>query len=212
MSAGIECNVADAHTYRLATGVADVLLPPAAPPTVATAVTPPAHVAGLYSSGAVGDILRVTTRSDTVVIEVGDQHHALAPSTGGLLRDSTDGSTYEFGQNYVIVRSFEDTPDTMRRVPPPGVVRVADFTGVYQSTEVGVTYTILAKDGHLAVHRHRGPDLALAPLYRDAFMSSEGVPVQFLRNASGQVTAFSITTGGVHDLRYARVRSAASPP
>ncbi len=211
----IECNVADAHTYRLATGVADVLLPPTlsatAPPPPTQA---PAHVTGLYSSDAVGDILRVTSRGDSVVIEVGDQHHVLSASTGGLLRDSADGSTYEFGRDRVIVRSIEDTPDTMRRVPPPGIVEPADFTGAYRSAEVGATFTVVANRDHLALHRRRGDDLALAPLYRDAFMTSDGTPMHFLRDASGQVAAFSYTTGGVRDLRFTRDRAkgAASTP
>jgi CubicO group peptidase (beta-lactamase class C family) len=200
------CNVADAHTRLLATRLADLMIQPrfAEPPKGPQTVRAHAMV-GLYSSDAVGDILRVTTRgADTVLIEVGDRHHILVPS-GMLLRDTTDGATYEFGDRRVVVRSFGDIPDTMRLVPPPG--RSPGLPGRYVSPELNVTWTVLTKGSKLMLHRPRGDDLALAPLYADGYMTSDGTPVHFLRDASGQVTALSITTNGVHDLRFSRDRT-----
>jgi CubicO group peptidase (beta-lactamase class C family) len=202
------CNVSNAHTYSLATQLAGMIVPDTLPPPP----TPPiqtisaAHVAGLYSSDAVGDILRVSSRMDTVVIEVGAEHHALAPAGGRLLRDATDGSTYEFTNGRVIVRTFDDVPDTMHVVPPPRGRPLSDYTGSYRSAEIGVTYTLLAQGSHLRLHQRRGEDLTLTPLYADAFMTSDGTVIRFLRDHAGQVTSFSITTGGVHDLRFSRDR------
>ena len=196
------CNVANAHTRLLATHLADLLIEDrfSAPPEGVQRTVRAADIVGLYSSDAVGDILRVTVRgADTVVIEVGDQHHVLVPS-GGLLRDTTDGATYEFGDRRVIVRSFGDIPDTMRRVLPPAESFGTTFDGTYRSSELRQTWTIRG----LKIHRPRGEDIVLTPLYRDGFLTSDGTPIRFLRDASGQVTALSITTNGVHDLRFSR--------
>jgi hypothetical protein len=37
-------------------------------------------------------------------------------------------------------------------------------------------------------------------------MTIDGTPMHFVRDASGQITALSITTNGVHDLRFSRDR------
>jgi hypothetical protein len=198
----IECNAADAHTYALARQLVDILIPDTVSSTapVVETFTPP-NAAGLYSSDAVGDILRVSSQDNAIVIEVGDAHRTLLPAGGYTLRDTTDGVTYEFGPDRVIVRSFDDVPDTMRRVAPP-VDNAAAFAGRYTSAEIGVTWTVSARsNGSLVIHRPRGDDLTLTPLYRDGFMSDDGTPIHFLRD-----TAFTITTNGIHDLRFSRDR------
>jgi CubicO group peptidase (beta-lactamase class C family) len=209
-----ECNVSDAGTYRLLSRLSDVLVPDTTAPTAQA--PPPLDPArakraeGLYSSDAVGDILRVTSRGDTVIIEVGPTHHTLMPFAGGVLRDTADNRTYEFGGDRVIVRSFDDVPDTMRRVPPPKPIRGSDFAGRYTSDEIRTTWRIVAEGATLTLHPARGPDVSLSPLYADAFMTSDGTPIRFLRDKSGNVTQLSVTSNGVHDLRFSRDRQVAN--
>lgn len=203
------CNRSEAHTYRLATQLADVLMPDTSPATTYPPVRVP-DAAGLYSSDAVGDILRVTQSGDGVMVENGESHHALLPFAGGVLRDTSDGLTYAFGNHRVIVQSYGDVPDTMRRVPPPASRIGGEFNGTYRSLDLDETWTVRlqanAPVARLIVHRPRGEDLVLTPLYRDGFMTDDGTPVHFRRDASGQITVLSITTGGVHDLRFSRER------
>jgi hypothetical protein len=212
------CNASDARTYQLATRLANLLIPD----TSAAIAYPPVRVqgaTGLYSSDGEGDILKVTESGDSVVIENGESRHALVPYADGRLRDTTDGSTYAFEKDRVIVESYGDVPDTMRRVPPADQPRRAtdddlfrsdtvkrthrtEFDGAYHSDELGQTWTV---SGH-EIHRPRGENLVLLPIYRDGFLTPDGTPVHFLRDASGQITALSITTSGVHDLRFSRDR------
>jgi CubicO group peptidase (beta-lactamase class C family) len=212
------CNASDAHTYQLATRLANLLIPdtsavPTYPPVRAQGLT------GLYSSDGEGDILDVSQDGDSVVIENGESRHALVPFANGRLRDTTDGSTYAFEKDRVIVESSGDVPDTMRRVAPFDDHRTG-YDGTYRSDDLGETWTVrvktrtfgdvkLMQEYLLMIHRPHGDDLVFRPLYRDGFMSLDGTPLRFLRDASGQVTALSITTSGVHDLRFSRDRHVA---
>jgi hypothetical protein len=213
------CNASDAHTYQLATRLANLLIPD----TSAVTTYPPVRVqgaTGLYSSDGEGDILDVTQYGDSVVIENAESRHALVPFANGRLRDTTDGSTYAFEKDRVIVESSGDVPDTMRRVIPEDDTQRTGYDGIYRSDELGQTWTVRvlvipgtargfegqARVHGLEIHRPRGEDLVLRPLYRDGFLTLDGTPVHFLRDASGQITALSITTSGVHDLRFSRDR------
>jgi len=195
------CNASDARTYQLATRLANLLIPD----TSAVATYPPVRVqgaTGLYSSDGEGDVLGVRQDGDSVMIENGESYHALVPFANGKLRDTTDGSTYAFEKDRVIVESSGDVPDTMRRVMPADDSHRTGYDGTYRSDELGQTWTVRG----LQIHRPRGEDLVLRPLYRDGFLTLDGTPVHFLRDASGQITALSITTSGVHDLRFSRDR------
>jgi hypothetical protein len=198
------CNASDAHTYSLATRIANLLIPD----TSAVPTYPPVRVqgaTGLYSSDGEGDVLGVRQDGDSVMIENGESYHALVPFANGRLRDTTDGSIYAFEKDRVIVESSGDVPDTMRRVIPADDSRRTGYDGTYRSDELGQTWTVRG----LQIHRPRGEDLVLRSLYRDGFLTLDGTPVHFLRDASGQITALSITTSGVHDLRFSRDRHVA---
>jgi hypothetical protein len=107
----------------------------------------------------------------------------------------------------------------MRRVAPFDDHRTG-YDGTYRSDDLGETWTVrvktrtfgdvkLMQEYLLMIHRPHGDDLVFRPLYRDGFMSLDGTPLHFLRDASGQVTALGITTSGVHDLRFSRDRHVA---
>jgi hypothetical protein len=100
-----------------------------------------------------------------------------------------------------------DTLVAVRPVSTLPAARMAEYVGTYASDELGVAYAVLLRDGHLVARLPRGDDAPLTPIYEDAFESNTLPVLRFVRDAGGRVTAISVTTSGVHDLRLARTRA-----
>ena len=77
---------------------------------------------------------------------------------------------------------------------------VASYAGVYESPELGVSWTLAAAKT-LVLKRWRFEDETLEPVSKDEFRSSLGT-IRFQRGDSGEVTGFTISTGRTRNLRW----------
>jgi hypothetical protein len=201
----------------LATGVADALLPPdpvqaSGAPRVATA--PPSTVslaplAGVFYDAAAGQLLILRLRADSLALD-GGRGVALVPLGDNRFRHPVSGAELKFeqptGSAGRWVRSGSDGHPTVyeRMEPAPSTLRVADYAGTYASAEAGTEWTVAARDSSLVAVPRRGDDMVLRPVFRDAFVGA-GL-IRFERDAAGKPVALTVTTRGIHALRFPRVR------
>jgi CubicO group peptidase (beta-lactamase class C family) len=217
LSVLLTCNAANANTMSLATGVADVLLSPATvlasgAPRAAnspSATVPLASLAGVFFDSTVGQIMILRVRNDSLAMDAG-RGVALLPLGDNRFRHPVSGSELRFqpssGGSARWVRSASDGhPVVYERVEAaPSTLRPADYAGTYASAEAGTEWTIVARDSGLVAQPRRGDDVVLRPVFRDAFAGA-GL-VRFERDANGKPIALTVSTRGVHGLRFTRVR------
>ena len=217
LSVLLSCNVADANVMRLATGVADVLLPPAlatAPPAGAPAARPVARqaggdlarLAGTYFDRGVGQLVRIAVEDGALVVP-GARPVPLLDLGGGRYRQPVTGAEWRFedsgGGQRLVVRTGTARPTSYDRVEPPtDAARLTEYVGTYASDEAAAEWVVAVRDGTLVLQRRRGPTATLRPLFRDAF-AAEAV-LRFERDAAGRVVALTATSRGVQALRFAR--------
>jgi hypothetical protein len=221
LSVLLTCNEGDANTTRLSNGVVDAVLGDA-PESAATATVASsaenadadaARLAGLYVSDAVGGTTRFALRDGRLVVGEGPGARALVALGGHRYRDPRSGNEWRFdsGARRVVLASDFGIPDTLsavREVRSLPAAKLADYAGTYRSDELGASYEVRLAGDHLVVHPRRGDDVALRPLFTDAFTSDALPTLRFARDPRGRVNAFLITTRGVHDLRFTRVSGA----
>jgi hypothetical protein len=88
----------------------------------------------------------------------------------------------------------------------PSSAELRAFEGAYTSEEVHGTYTVVARDSGLAIEIPARTDIALDPLFTDAFSGGNWGVMTFSRNANGDVTAFTTHAAGMRGLRFNRTR------
>ncbi len=220
----LTCNAATANTQALSERVADAVLAPALGPSDAVllrdSLRTPARDAllplqGQWWDATVGRLLRVRV-SDSIatigsalggpqrrLMQLPDGRFTATPITTGAPRYRLDGATGELVQE-----NPAGPPFRLTRVPDLGTLtsaRLAEYAGQYVSAEVPGPWAVELRGDTLWLARARRPAVKLEPLFADGF-SADGLPVRFVRDARGYVSALSVTTRGVRDLRWIRAR------
>lgn len=210
------CNRGDANTNQLSSGVADVFLPataatqagaPAKAPVVAPIPGEAAKFAASYFADATGAMLNLDAHGDTLVQR--GNRVALEPLGPRTYRHVGSGATFHFAEENG-VRYFVGAPSgaaaggSVRYVAiePTGTIRAADFAGHYTSDELAQPFEIVARGDTLFLRSPRREEVALRPVFRDAF-TGPGL-IRFQRDKSGVVTALTVTTRGMQELRMMR--------
>jgi CubicO group peptidase (beta-lactamase class C family) len=89
---------------------------------------------------------------------------------------------------------FSPTADTLK-----------EYAGPYYSPELDTRYDIVVKSGALAVLDRRGEETPAAAQMKDLFLAGGFATIQFKRDGNGAITGFTISTGRVLNLKFARV-------
>ena len=88
----------------------------------------------------------------------------------------------------------------------PSSAELRAFRGEYTSVEVEGTYTLAARDSGLVIQIPGRTDIALQPIFLDAFAGAIVGVVKFSRDAGGAVTGFTANSSGARGLRFDRVK------
>ena len=115
----------------------------------------------------------------------------------------------------VYIGALMDAPDeapeadASAEAPPPALPesRLREYAGHYRSPELDMTYEVVADANGLIVRHWRFAPSALSPAGDDTFTGSPRrfPEVRFRRDASGRVTAFTVTGARVRNLIFERV-------
>ena len=94
-----------------------------------------------------------------------------------------------------VVEGFAPTPAQLR-----------EYAGRYANSDLDVTYTLVARRSGLVIQMPGRGEIALAPVFPDAFYGSLVDLIQFSRGAGPRAVAFTINRTSVRNLRFERVR------
>jgi CubicO group peptidase (beta-lactamase class C family) len=81
--------------------------------------------------------------------------------------------------------------------------QLAQYPGTFYSEELDATYTVVVKDGQLAVIRRAPASIVVTPAATDQFQMG-GMTLRFLRDPQGRIIALAVDAGRVRDIRFVK--------
>jgi hypothetical protein len=87
----------------------------------------------------------------------------------------------------------------------PKSPQLQEYAGRYSNADLGVTYTLVARPSGLVLHIPGRAEIALQPVFPDAFYGSLVDLIRFSRGAGANATGFTINRTSVRNLRFERV-------
>jgi hypothetical protein len=94
--------------------------------------------------------------------------------------------------------AFEATADFN-----PSLSELTEYAGSYRSAELDTIYEMKIKENNLVLYRLKYKPDTPRPHTRDLFAGNIG-NIRFKRDAKGHVIEFTVTTGTIPNLRFAR--------
>jgi len=232
LNVAVLCNLdnLNARVGTLARQVAAVYLPvrsqpesrDAAPVTSGTALTAAelASNAGLYRDLATGTYGRVYMRdgrlwasmdagdgpADSVELRPIDRNRFSIPGAPVVAEFVAPG---EGRPRQIRVTGAGPKPFVSEQVAEgfaPTAQQLREYAGSYANADLEVTYELVARASGLVLQLPGRAEIALQPVFPDAFYGSLVDLIKFSRGVRQQATAFTINRSSVRNLRFHRVR------
>lgn len=219
----VMCNAFEISPTPIVHGIADVLVPVAAPSAGdikadVAEVAPPTDIASFAGRYWNRDIAQATTilhENGKLLVDAGNEGKFELRHIGGnrfllpvaprryvlTFSRGSDGTMWvrsEIGSErpveYAAVSAASESP-------PP-----TQYAGRYYSPELDVEWTVAAKDGKLSVIRTRYGEEQLSPLLPNVFQMNGGFfTIEFARPVGETSPSFEVTTERVRHLKFVRV-------
>lgn len=208
------CNGATISPPELTQKIAAVYLGDRMTPMTPSVKVPEAELsalAGVYWSSLTDEVVRLEVKDGG--LRPSGASSPLEPLGRGLFRLGEtarwrfDSSADDVpGARELRIWDAWPTPRIFARVnePMPSDSALASFAGKYRIDEVDMTYTVLMKDGKLALRWPRQTDLILEAVGGDRFVSGAWT-VTFTRTASGAVDGLTVTARRLRRMRAERL-------
>jgi CubicO group peptidase (beta-lactamase class C family) len=221
------CNRGDANTGMLVDGVMNVVLDDAgvraAPsgvasnrPTMATGpITVPnaSRYAGYYFSATTGRTVRLQSRNDSLAIGLGGPPLFLRTGEGDtfIVERAPTPTTIRFTSRtdsiVGLALTMDGAPDSFERFDPNRAIDEPSrrsITGAWYSDELDVTWRFSADSaGRLMFQMPRRPATPVQPLVGNMVRGGPYL-LTLERDASGTVTAFTVSAGRAKGMRFVR--------
>jgi len=97
------------------------------------------------------------------------------------------------------------TLEAIQFVSPP-TAKLAEYVGEYYSDELQATYKLVLEEGKLFFRHKNAPEKFLSPTLEDMFRIG-GITIHFIRDLWGKVSAFTLSSGRVRNLRFEKKTS-----
>jgi CubicO group peptidase (beta-lactamase class C family) len=88
----------------------------------------------------------------------------------------------------------------------PTAAQLREYAGRYANADLNVEYAVVARDSGLVIQIPGRDEIALRPVFPDAFYGSLVDLIKFSRGAGPQATVFTVNRASVRNLRFERVR------
>jgi hypothetical protein len=193
------CNVSAADLASLSRKVADIYLEKElqpAPAAMATSGFDPAMFAGRYFDRRTHFPVSFTVENGNLVL----QGHVLQPIGPNRFEDPIIGGTVTFSSSngatkgtvtYNNAITFAGTRIDNFYVDG---ATLANYAGVYKSTELDATYKLSLEKGSLMLRMNWNPAVELQPIVQDEF-DSGGMTLVFRRGDANRVSGLSVFSG-----------------
>jgi CubicO group peptidase (beta-lactamase class C family) len=221
LSVIVLCNVVgDMDPLALSERVSDVYLhlgeqsPPLAP-------TPSeiASYSGTYWDAETFAYLRFVPMAGALALDSGDAPQTLRYLGHGEFRGENSSTRYTFHGTAagvsVTLTDDDSDPQVLGRAPHAASpdVNLSEYAGTYYSDDLGVSWTLGVRDGHLTRTQWMFAAQQLKQILPDTFsgdLSEGGYALRFSRNGAGEVDGFAVGTTMVRPLRFSRCTPAAA--
>jgi CubicO group peptidase (beta-lactamase class C family) len=192
------CNASSADPAVLARKVADIYLEKDLQPTRAAAASgsDPALFAGKYFDGRTHFLVSFKIERGNLVL----QGHVLQPIEPNRFEDPINGGTVTFSSSNGVMKGTvtynNATTFAGTRIDDLHVddAALADYAGVYKSTELDATYKLSVENGSLMLRMNWNPAIKLQPIVQNEFDAS-GMSLVFRRDNSNRVSGLSVFAG-----------------
>jgi len=87
----------------------------------------------------------------------------------------------------------------------PTSAQLAEYVGEYYSDELQVTYKLVLENGKLFFRYRNAPKKPLSPTLSDMF-KVRGTTIHFIRDDQNRISAFTLSTERVRNIRFVRKR------
>jgi len=220
-SIAVFCNFEGAEAAALSNKVADVLLAgalqAAAPAETEKkgAARPSSYgrFVGSYFADETQTVFQVSENAGALILRIGSTSLPLAPVGPTRFAVGNYPVSVEFaadeGSTARELRFVvdDDPPTIARRFAPmvPDARASSAYAGSFYSPELDVTWSIVVDQGRPALSRQQRKFVAttepLEPAMRDAFSSEAGF-IHFVRDSSGHVTGFDLSSSRMRGIRF----------
>ena len=214
------CNGTETHPDRLAHRVADLVL--SKPHNIAeqaVGVAKPtlrpeqfARWAGMYRDAFTDQVMSLAPSAASLTT-TGRSPVAFTPVDTNRFHSAQGDATFAGTpghRRFILVRENGDTSIYEEVPPAPSAISLSDYVGTYGSEELDVKLVVAVHDGKLVLRRRPADEVELEPAYADDFVTHSfadtigSATFRFARDASGNVTGFSIYAGRALDVRFLR--------
>jgi hypothetical protein len=210
-------------------GIADIYLADVVEPVEASAKTEPSPTPVKLPAPELAEktgLYRVVSSELPILISVNDGALMLR----SYYQDDTDVAMTPVGGNRFLLQNTvplefvpaaADRPKEWflgegngRRTLQPvtqtiSLAEARSYSGQYRSEEIGIVYTLEARDDALTIRSERGRDILIVPFGRDIFVGDEVGIVRFSRDQRGTVTGFTVSRDAARGVRFDRVNKRA---
>jgi CubicO group peptidase (beta-lactamase class C family) len=218
LSVIVLCNmIGDLDPLALSERVADRYLDFGAQHAPSSSAPSPADLAsysGAFWNSETFEYLRFTAAAGTLALEAGDTPQKLLHLGQGTFQAQNSTTRYAFhaepGVVTVEVIDDDSDPTVLQKMPSVAALPVSnlpDYIGTYYSDELGVSWTLEARNGELIRTQWMFPAQALRPILADTFsgdLSEGGYALSFSRDGTGHVIGFAVGTTMVRPLHFSR--------
>ncbi len=165
---------------------------------------------GVYHSPVTDTILELSVQEDKLIAAMSGFEFQLVPVSGTEFRVAETPINIKFAQEeeqrvHLLIEGRK--PDTLQaiKVVSLSADQLAAYRGDYYSDDLQTTCKIVLENGQLYIKHKNSPPDPLKPALGDIFRTS-GLTLHFSRSQIGQITSFTVNTGRVKNIRFARLR------
>ncbi|HBR10445.1 TPA: penicillin-binding protein [Candidatus Acetothermia bacterium] len=165
---------------------------------------------GVYHSPTTDTILELSVREGKLIAEMSGFEFQLVPISATEFRAAETPINIEFAQEeeqrvHLLIEGRK--PDILQAVEVVSLSadQSAAYVGDYYSDELQTTYKIVLENGQLYIKHKNSPPDPLQPALSDMFRTG-GLTLHFSRSKAGKITSFTVSTGRVKNIHFAKSR------
>lgn len=170
---------------------------------------------GTFRDPLTGTICKLSTKKGKLMVNVFGLSFQIAPLSKTQFRsvDAPVNVDIEFerqDQNRPLLIHMDvegQKPTTFEAIQPvsPTAAQLKEYAGDYYSDELEVTYKLVLEESKLFLRRKKVPKEPLSPTLSDQF-TVRGATIHFIRDDQNKVSAFTLSSGRVRNIRFIRKR------
>jgi CubicO group peptidase (beta-lactamase class C family) len=170
---------------------------------------------GTFRDPVIGTICELSIKDGKLMVSVFDMNFQIAPLSKTQFQsvDAPVDTNIRFKKHdqnkplQIHVEVEGEKPVTFEAIQlvSPTSAQLTECVGEYYSDELQMTYKLVLEDGKLFFRYRNAPKKPLSPTLSDMF-KVPGTTIHFTRDHQNRISAFTLSTEGVRNIRFVRKR------